>query len=102
LQARREWTPTYGRSFSGSTVGVVGLGAIGRAVAEPAHAMGARVIGVRRNAQLGGFAFVEAIIDPRGVVAASDAMANVWLTEAEGPSQRATEAIFTRLGPKTP
>jgi phosphoglycerate dehydrogenase-like enzyme len=64
LQARREWTPTYGRSFSGSTVGVVGLGAIGRAVAERAHAMGARVIGVRRNAQLGGFAFVEAIYAP--------------------------------------
>jgi hypothetical protein len=34
-QQRHEYVRTYGRSFAGSVVGVVGLGSIGRAVAEP-------------------------------------------------------------------
>ncbi len=37
------------RDFSGSTVGIVGLGSIGSAVAVRAKALGARVLGVRRT-----------------------------------------------------
>jgi phosphoglycerate dehydrogenase-like enzyme len=37
------------RDFSGSTVGIVGLGSIGTAVAVRARALGARVLGLRRT-----------------------------------------------------
>lgn len=40
---------TYGRSFAGSVIGIVGLGSIGVAVAERARAMGVRVLGLKRN-----------------------------------------------------
>ena len=48
-QARKAWEPTFGRTFDGSTLGVVGLGAIGTAVAERAKAFGVHVLGVRRR-----------------------------------------------------
>ena len=52
-QEAHEYVRTYGRTFAGSTVGVVGLGSIGRAVAERARALGARVLGLRRGASPG-------------------------------------------------
>jgi phosphoglycerate dehydrogenase-like enzyme len=53
-QEAHEYVPTYGRTFAGSTLGVVGLGHIGSAVAERARALGARVLGLRRSAGAGG------------------------------------------------
>ncbi|HIK86471.1 MAG TPA: D-2-hydroxyacid dehydrogenase [Myxococcales bacterium] len=44
---------SYGRTFSGSTIGIVGLGHIGRAVAVRARAMGCRTLGLRRSARSG-------------------------------------------------
>lgn len=41
---------TYGRSFAGSVIGIVGLGAIGEAVAQRARALGCTVLGTRRSA----------------------------------------------------
>jgi phosphoglycerate dehydrogenase-like enzyme len=49
LQRKHEWKGTFGRLFDGSTVGLVGLGAIGGAVAERARALGARTLGIRRS-----------------------------------------------------
>ena len=49
LQARREYKQTWGRTFAGSTLGIVGLGNIGRAVGERARALGVRVLGIRRS-----------------------------------------------------
>jgi len=49
LQSRHEWRPTYGRSLAGLTLGLVGLGAIGSAVAARASAFGMRVLAVRRD-----------------------------------------------------
>jgi phosphoglycerate dehydrogenase-like enzyme len=53
LQRARTWRATFGRVFDGSTVGLVGLGAIGGAVAVRARALGARTIGIRRSYQPG-------------------------------------------------
>jgi phosphoglycerate dehydrogenase-like enzyme len=41
---------SYGRTFSGSTIGIVGLGHIGQAIAVRARAMGCRTLGMRRSA----------------------------------------------------
>ncbi len=53
-QARRaEWRRAPGGVLEGSTMAVVGLGAIGRAVARRARALGVHVIGVRRSVDHG-------------------------------------------------
>jgi phosphoglycerate dehydrogenase-like enzyme len=49
LQHQRDWRFTPGRLLAGSTLGVVGLGAIGTAVAERARAFGMRVVAIRRS-----------------------------------------------------
>jgi len=48
-QRAHRWVPAYGRVLDGSTLTVVGLGSIGSAVAERAHALGMSVTGVRRR-----------------------------------------------------
>jgi phosphoglycerate dehydrogenase-like enzyme len=53
LQRGHEWKPTYGRKLEGCTVGVIGLGAIGRAVAARARAFGMTVLASRRRYQPG-------------------------------------------------
>jgi len=47
----REWSPDLllGRDLAGSTLGVIGLGAIGRAVSARAHGLGMRVLGWNRT-----------------------------------------------------
>jgi phosphoglycerate dehydrogenase-like enzyme len=52
-QRRHEYVQTYGRTFAGCTVGVVGLGAIGAAVGTRAKALGARVLGLKRSYEPG-------------------------------------------------
>jgi phosphoglycerate dehydrogenase-like enzyme len=45
----RKWDRIGGTEIWGSTVGIIGLGDVGMAVAERAKAMGCRVIGTRRS-----------------------------------------------------
>lgn len=52
LQRRHEWKPAFGRLLSGCTIGVVGFGAIGSAVADRAKAFGMNVLAVRRSTSL--------------------------------------------------
>jgi phosphoglycerate dehydrogenase-like enzyme len=49
MQRRQVWQFTPGRMLAGSTIGIVGLGAIGSAVAQLARAFGMRVVATRRR-----------------------------------------------------
>ncbi|MGZ8502645.1 MAG: NAD(P)-dependent oxidoreductase, partial [Candidatus Limnocylindrales bacterium] len=49
LQRERTWQPLEGAELRDVTVGVIGLGSIGRAVATLASAFGCRVVAVRRR-----------------------------------------------------
>src|SRR3954454_7979399 len=49
LQRERTWQPLEGREMADVTVGVVGLGSIGRRIAELALTFGSRVIATRRQ-----------------------------------------------------
>lgn len=46
---RREWRPYLPRTLEGTTLGILGLGTIGREVARRATALGMRVIGTQRT-----------------------------------------------------
>jgi len=48
-QADREWTMFMPTNLQGKTCGIIGLGAVGEAIAERAAAMGMRVIATQRN-----------------------------------------------------
>ncbi|MGB7190843.1 MAG: D-2-hydroxyacid dehydrogenase [Acidobacteriaceae bacterium] len=48
-QAARMWTPFAMERVEGQTVGIVGYGDIGRAVATRAHAMGMRILATKRH-----------------------------------------------------
>jgi phosphoglycerate dehydrogenase-like enzyme len=50
-QEERQWRPFWPQELEGTTVAVLGLGAIGRRVAELSKALGMRVLGVRRSAE---------------------------------------------------
>jgi phosphoglycerate dehydrogenase-like enzyme len=53
LQRERTWQPLEGAELRDVTVGIVGLGSIGRAVAALATAFGCRVVAVRRRGEAG-------------------------------------------------
>jgi phosphoglycerate dehydrogenase-like enzyme len=53
LQRERTWQPLEGAELRDVTVGIVGLGSIGHAVAELAAAFGCRVIATRRRVEAG-------------------------------------------------
>ena len=51
LQRERTWQPLEARELGDVTIGIVGLGSIGRAVATLATAFGCRVVAIRRTAE---------------------------------------------------
>jgi phosphoglycerate dehydrogenase-like enzyme len=53
LQAERTWQPLESRELRDVTVGIVGLGSIGRAVGALATAFGCRVMATRRRPEAG-------------------------------------------------
>jgi len=53
LQHERTWQPLEGRELRELTIGIVGYGSLGRAVASLASAFGARVIAMRRRPEAG-------------------------------------------------
>ena len=56
LQAERTWQPLEARELRDVTVGIVGLGSIGRAVGALATAFGCRVMATRRRPEAGAHA----------------------------------------------
>lgn len=64
-QRARTWTPRRGEELSQLTLGVVGLGAIGQAVAVRAGAFGMPVLGLRRTP--GPVAGVEEVMGPNRI-----------------------------------
>jgi phosphoglycerate dehydrogenase-like enzyme len=79
LQRERTWQPLEGAELRDVTVGIVGLGSIGSAVAELARAFGCRVVAVRRRAEsddratstaaAGGRPSIERVSGPKGLPA---------------------------------
>ncbi len=63
-QRRHDYVQTYGRTFKGSTIGIVGLGSIGVEVARRARAMGVRVLGTKRNVASGNAGEADALFTP--------------------------------------
>ena len=53
FQQAHRFERSYGRTFAGSTIGLVGLGGIGQAVAARARAFGCRTLGLKRSARRG-------------------------------------------------
>jgi phosphoglycerate dehydrogenase-like enzyme len=65
LQRERTWQPLEGVELRDVTVGIVGLGSIGRAVGALATAFGCRVVAVRRRPEEGGGTTLPADEDTR-------------------------------------
>lgn len=72
VRSRAEWKQAPLGQVSGTTVGVVGLGAIGRAVARRALALGAQVVALRRSGAQAGISGVELMTDLPALVARAD------------------------------
>jgi phosphoglycerate dehydrogenase-like enzyme len=78
LQRERTWQPLEGSELRDLTIGIVGLGSIGRSVASLASAFGCRVIAIRRRIEAGG---------PTREGGDDDAPRNVQLDEVLGPER---------------
>jgi len=64
-QVDRRWERTCARELRGSTVGIVGLGGVGREVARTCRALGLRVIAAKRTAEGAGDGVgVDALVAP--------------------------------------
>jgi phosphoglycerate dehydrogenase-like enzyme len=87
LQRERTWQPLEGVELRDVTVGIVGLGSIGRAVGALATAFGCRVVAVRRRSEHG----TGSLAAGAGARAGGDADAS-----ADGPSFG--EVMLERVG----
>lgn len=77
LQRERTWQPLEGAELRDVTVGIVGLGSIGRAVAALASSFGCRIVAVRRHSELESA--------PRAVDDEEPAVAELQLDRVGGP-----------------
>jgi phosphoglycerate dehydrogenase-like enzyme len=84
LQRERTWQPLEGAELRDVTVGIVGLGSIGRAVGALATAFGCRVVAVRRRTDGAGDAGSGAAAPASGVDS-GHAIGEVMLDRVGGP-----------------
>jgi len=85
-QRQRRWQRQEGGQLAGSTVGVLGLGAVGREVARLCKACGARVVGMRRRPDP--VPHVDRVVGPEGLREVLEASDYVVLTLPLLPSTR--------------
>ncbi|SER20708.1 D-isomer specific 2-hydroxyacid dehydrogenase family protein [Sphingobium sp. YR768] len=71
-RSRAQWINVPLGRVSGTTIGIVGLGAIGQAVARRGLALGAQVVGLRRSGAQSSVSGVENVADVEALVARSD------------------------------
>ena len=101
LQQERTWQPLEGAELRDVTVGIVGLGSIGRAVGALATGFGCRVVAVRRRpGEDGTDAEGDRSSQPGTVVGSAEtASADEALVPAEGQAERSFgEAMLDRVG----
>lgn len=72
VRSRAQWINVPLGRVSGTTIGIVGLGAIGQAVARRGLALGAQVVGLRRSGAQSNISGVEHLSDVEALVARSD------------------------------
>ena len=93
LQRERTWQPLEGAELRDVTVGIVGLGSIGRAVGALATAFGCRVVAVRRRPGDGAGSPGEAAVAGGKPASEDDPFGDVMLDRVGGP-----EALPELLG----
>ena len=64
-QEAERWQPFEVEEISGQTVGIVGYGDIGRAVARRAHSMGMRILALKRHAPTSTDSFIACYYSPQ-------------------------------------
>jgi phosphoglycerate dehydrogenase-like enzyme len=98
-QRERRWTRRVNPTLAGRTLGILGLGAIGRELARKAAALEMRVIGTRRD--VGPVAHVDHVYGPGGtaeVLATADYI--VLLLPSTGETRRSIDAAaLARMKP---
>jgi phosphoglycerate dehydrogenase-like enzyme len=108
LQRERTWQPLEGVELRDVTVGIVGLGSIGRAVGALATAFGCRVVAVRRRSEEGSGSLAAGSVSGAEADASSDgpSFGAVMLDRVGGPDtlpQLLAESDFVILAaPLTP
>jgi phosphoglycerate dehydrogenase-like enzyme len=85
LQRERTWQPLEGTELRDVTVGIVGLGSIGRAVGALATAFGCRVVAVRRRGEAGEGSTVSTTDGDRDADAGDRPLGEVMLDRVGGP-----------------
>ncbi|MEM8733401.1 MAG: D-2-hydroxyacid dehydrogenase [Planctomycetota bacterium] len=96
-QKKREWSPHEFRPLADQTLLIVGLGHIGRCVAERAKALGMRVIGVRRTQE--SHSSVDVVVGPKAlsdVIAEADVV-SLHLRMSYETQQLFDAAMFARM-----
>jgi phosphoglycerate dehydrogenase-like enzyme len=91
-QSTHEWKPKFGTLVEGLTLGVIGLGAIGTAVAVRARAFGMTVIGTRRSYQPGHEH--DAVDELRGSADLHEVLARCDAVVVSAPGTPETENLF--------
>jgi phosphoglycerate dehydrogenase-like enzyme len=72
MKARSDWQQKALGRVSGTTIGIIGFGAIGAAVARRGVALGAQVVAVRRSGAQAGVAGVQLLSDAQAVFEVAD------------------------------
>lgn len=91
-QRDHDWQTKFGTTVEGLTLGVIGLGAIGTAVAQRARGFGMRVIGTRRSYRPGDEH--EAVHELRGTTDLHDVLASCDAVVVSAPGTAETENMF--------